>query len=237
MISGFFSFQNSLGVIINPKMLLEEAHLVIKNNLKLKDVKTEFASTLKENERIILENLLAERKEREPLLFSHPKGTRLDFFIFQWGDSMLAIDVSFVQRVVISSLEIRKVEKTFHPIIGFAKLGNIEQAILDLNSVVLNDDHRVNSNTDCYFSLLYGDYSFLIPVDNLIGVITTFKEEILPCEDSSRFLEGTECCQNKLSNDNISTPMYIIENDFLTKIFTQNGIEAHLKELNVQKID
>jgi hypothetical protein len=116
-------------------------------------------------------------------------------------------------------------------------LGNIEQAILDLNSVVLNDDHRVNSNTDCYFSLLYGDHSFLIPVDNLVGVITTFKEEILPCEESSRFLEGTECCQSIFSNDTISTPMYIIENDFLTKIFTQNEIEAHLKELNVQKKD
>jgi len=237
MISGFFSFQNSLGIIINPKMLLEEAFLVIKNQLKLRDVKSEFVSTLMENERVILENMLAKRKEREPLLFSHPKGTRLDFFIFQWGDSMLAIDVSFVQRVVISSLEIRKVETTFHPIIGFAKLGNIEQAIMDLNSVILNDDHRVNSSTDCYFSLLYGDYSFLVPVDSLIGVITTFKEEILPCEESNRFLEGTECCQNQFSNDNISTPMYIIENDFLTKIFTQNGIEAHLNKLNVKKTD
>lgn len=237
MISGFFSFQNSLGIIVNPTYLLEEAYLVIKNELQLQDVKNEFISTFVEREREILENMVALRKEREPLLFSNPTGTRLDYFIFQWGDLMCAIDVLNIQRVVISSLETRNVDPTFHPITGVAKLENFEQPILDLNSVAMNDDYRVKSNTNCYFSLLQGDKSFLVPVDNLIGVITTFQEEILPCEESSNFLEGSECCQYKFSLESISSPIYIIENDFLTKTFTQNKIENNYKELNIQKID
>ncbi len=237
LISGYFSFQDSLGVIVNPTFLLEEAFQIIKNNLKLGDVKTEFISTLMEKEREILESMVALRKEREPLLFSHPKDTRLDYFVFQWHDSMLAIDVLNVQRVVISSLEIRKVEPTSHPIIGVAKFENIEYSILDLNSVVMNDEHRVDSNTDCYFSLSHGEFSFLVPVDNLIGVITTFKEDLLPCEKNNKFLEGSECCQNKFTHKNIVSPMYIIDNDFLTKILTQNGIKTSLKEINIQQTD
>ena len=237
MISGYFSFQESLGIIVNPTCLLEEAYMVIKDKLKLRDVKSEFISSLQENEREILEKMVIERKEREPLLFSRPTSTRLDYFIFQWGDSMIAIDVSMVLRVVISSLEIRNVEPTFHPIIGTVKFENIEHAILDLNSVIMNNDYRVNSNTESYFSLSNGDKSFLVPVDNLIGVITTFKEDLQPCEESSKFLEGSECCQHIFSHDSISSSMYIIENDFLTKILTQKEIKTSYKELNIQKTE
>ncbi|MHA2318956.1 MAG: chemotaxis protein CheW [Candidatus Hodarchaeales archaeon] len=237
LISGYFSFQDSLGVIVNPSFLLEEAYLIIKNNLKLGDVKTEFISTLMEKEREILESMVALRKEREPLLFSHPKDTRLDYFVFQWHDSMLAIEVSSVQRVVISSLKIKKVEPASHPVIGEAKFENIKYLILDLNSVVMNDDHRVDLNTDCYFSFSHDKYSFLVPVDNLIGVITTFKEDLQPCEETNLFLEGSECCQNKFSHKNIISPMYIIDNDFLTKLLTQNGIKTSLKKINIQKTD
>jgi chemotaxis signal transduction protein len=235
MISGFFSFQESLGIIVNPICLLEEAHVIIKNELKIRDVKNEFISTLLENEREILKKMVIERKEREPLLFSRPESTRLEYFIFQWGDSMIAIDVSMVLRVVISSLEIRIVEPTFHPIIGTVKLEHVEQPILDLNSIVMSDDYRVNSNTESYFSLLNGEYSFLVPVDNLVGVIPTFKEDLQPCEESSKFLEGSECCRHKFNNDSISSPMYIIENDFLMQILTQNKIKTSYKELNIQK--
>jgi chemotaxis signal transduction protein len=237
MISGFFSFQDSLGIIVNPTYLLEEAFLIIKNELKLEDVKNEFVSTLKEKERETLEEMINEQREREPLLFSHPTGNLLDFFVFQWGDSMFAIDISLVQRVVISSLEIRKVEPKFNPIIGSTKIENIEQGILDLNSAVMNEDHRVNSNTDCYFSLLYKENSFLVPVDNLLGVITTFQEDLILCEESSKFLEGSGCCQHKFSHDKISSPMYIIETDFLIELLTQNKIKTYLKEINVQKTD
>jgi chemotaxis signal transduction protein len=237
MISGFFSFHKSLGIIVNPTHLLEEAFLIIKNELKLKDVKSEFISTLQKQERETIENMLIRQKEREPLLFSHPTGTRLDFFVFQWGDSMYAIDISLVQRVIISSLKIKRVGPKYNPIIGSTKIENIEQTILDLNSVVMNEDHRVNSNTDCYFSLLYEENSFLIPVDNLLGVITTFQEEIIPIEESSKFLEGSGCCERKFSNDKISSSMYIIENDFIIKLLSQNKLKTYLKELNIQKIE
>jgi chemotaxis signal transduction protein len=237
LISGYFSFQDSLGIIVNPTFLLEEAHVVIKNNLKIKDVKTEFASTLMEKEREILESMVALRKEREPLLFSHPKDTRLDYFVFQWQDSMLAIDVSNVQRVVISPLEITKVEPASYPIIGVAKFENIEYPILDLNSVIMNDEYRVDLNTDCYFSLSYEKHSLLVPVDNLIGVMTTFKEDLQPCDENDLFFKGSECCQNKFSHKNIISPMYIIDNDFLIKIITQNRIKTSLKDINIQKTD
>jgi hypothetical protein len=101
----------------------------------------------------------------------------------------------------------------------------------------MNNDYRVNSNTESYFSLSNGDKSFLVPVDNLIGVITTFKEDLQPCEESSKFLEGSECCQNIFSHDSISSSMYIIENDFLTKTLTQKEIKTSYKELNIQKTE
>ncbi|MHA2347786.1 MAG: hypothetical protein ACXACP_13785, partial [Candidatus Hodarchaeales archaeon] len=76
-----------------------------------------------------------------------------------------------------------------------------------------------------------------IPTDRLEGVISSFKEDLVPCEDSSIFLDGEEGCNNYLSYDNNSSLAYIIENEYVTRLLSQNKINKHLKKLNIKKIE
>ncbi|MFW9854864.1 MAG: chemotaxis protein CheW [Candidatus Thorarchaeota archaeon] len=235
IISGFFSYHGNLGLIINPSALIEETSILLTSNLGLEDIKNDFISTLLPEEIEYLEAFQARRKELELLLFSDKRSVKLDYFVFKWGEQAFAIDVNLV-RGVFGSLHAQSVGLEYHPIIGVITTENGTQPILDLEALILNIDTKnsLNLNND-FFSLCCDERLFIIPVDSLEGVITTFKDEIQPCRDPSIFLGGEECCKYQFSYEKGQFSTNIIENDFLAKIIVQRGIDMLLGKLPLDK--
>ncbi|MFX0125227.1 MAG: chemotaxis protein CheW, partial [Candidatus Hodarchaeota archaeon] len=83
IISGFFSYQGALGMIMSPDSLYTKIRAVIQDTLSLKDIKEEFPSTLLPEEIKFLEEVKSKRKELELLLFYRHEGIRLDYFVFK----------------------------------------------------------------------------------------------------------------------------------------------------------
>ncbi|MFX0150943.1 MAG: chemotaxis protein CheW [Candidatus Hodarchaeota archaeon] len=232
LVSGFFSHQDDLGMIINPSNLVNESYSLLKNELNIEDIEKDFSSTLQLDEMEFLEKVQASRKELELLLFYHQEGIRLDYFVFRLEDILLAIDVDNV-RVVFRSLEIQSLSSEYYPVIGTTLIEGEKLPILDLKELILSlNDSRKKSEDIFFFSLIIQDKIFLIPVNTIEGVITTFKEELIPCETPEIFLEGKEVCQYMFNNANLPTSVYIIENDFLSKIIEQKGVNSVIIKLN-----
>jgi chemotaxis signal transduction protein len=238
IVSGFFSYQEALGIIINPSSLSEEVSMILDKTVKLENKGKDFVSLLLPSEIETLEKIETERKEWESLLFSSQEGERLDYLVFKWKELSLAFNVNLIQRVFSSSFESRNIESSFHPIVGVSTIENEEQPILDLRTLIVKGEKiKEISKDSSYFLLESPNQLFLIPVDRLEGVISSFKEDLVPCEDSSIFLEGEEGCKNCLSYDNNSSLAYIIENEYVTRLLSQKKINKHLKKLNIKKTE
>ncbi|MHA2174275.1 MAG: chemotaxis protein CheW [Candidatus Hodarchaeales archaeon] len=236
IVSGFFSYQEKLGIIINPLYLSEEVSMILDKSAKLENKGKDFTSSLLPSEIETLEKIKTERKEWESLLFSSQEGERLDFFVFQWKEYSLAFDISLIQRVFSSSFQSRNIDSSFHPIVGVSTIENEELPVLDLRTLIIKGEKSEEISKDSSFFLMqFHDQSYLIPTDRLEGVISSFKEDLVPCEDSSIFLDGEEGCNNYLSYDNNSSLAYIIENDYVTRLLSQNKINKLLKKLNIKK--
>ncbi|MHA2237654.1 MAG: chemotaxis protein CheW [Candidatus Hodarchaeales archaeon] len=236
IVSGFFSYQEKLGIIINPLYLSEEVSMILDKSAKLENKGKDFTSSLLPSEIETLEKIKTERKEWESLLFSSQEGERLDFFVFKWKEYSLAFDISLIQRVFSSSFQSRNIDSSFHPIVGVSTIENEELPVLDLRTLIIKGEKSEEISKDSSFFLMqFHDQSYLIPTDRLEGVISSFKEDLVPCEDSSIFLDGEEGCNNYLSYDNNSSLAYIIENDYVTRLLSQNKINKLLKKLNIKK--
>ncbi len=236
IVSGFFSFNQELGIIISPSRLSEEVILVLNESTESKNMGKDFVSSLLPSELNTLETIKTERKEWESLLFSSQEGVRLDYLVFKWKELRLALDVSLIQRVYSSTSHLKTVDKSYHPLIGIGKVEAEEYPILDLCSLILQDQfHTDNLKEMSFFSILSDEQCFLIPVDRLEGVISSFKEDLVPCDDFSTFLKGEECCRNYVSYNDNSSQAYIIENDFMTGLLVQNKKNKLLKKLNIEK--
>ncbi|MFX0181499.1 MAG: chemotaxis protein CheW [Candidatus Hodarchaeota archaeon] len=235
LISGFFSHQNGLGMIINPESIFKESYTLLKSELSLENIEEDFSSTLQPDEREFLEKVQASRKELELLLFYHQEGIRLDYFVFRLANVLLAIDVTNV-RVVFHSLEIQSLSSEFHPIIGTTLIEGKVLPILNLKELILSSDDFEEKTEDLFFfSLIIQDKIFIVPTDAIEGVITTFKEELVPCERPEAFLEGIDFCDYAFSNANIPESIYIIENDFISKIIEQKSVNSAIIKINGKK--
>ncbi len=233
LISGFFSYSGKLGMEINPKILIDECTTLIKQNLKLENIKEEFKTTLSLEELEYLESVQESRKELELMLFYRQKGQRFEFFVFKWRDLILAIDVKFVKRV-FSSKEIRfsSSDPELSPLIGISELDNVEIPLFDLSKMILSGEDQTEINVNSFFFLLkHQKYSFLVPVDNIEGIITKFEQELSYNEDDSLFLQGKEVSKSIFEHEKISSNVYIIENEYLNKIFEQNRVTSNLETL------
>ena len=234
IISGFLSYQGSLGMIISPDHLIKEAFTLLQENLQIQNIKEEFSSTILPSELEFLEAIQAKRKEIELLLFYKQKGVRLDYFVFKWGENLLSIDVSNIRRV-FASPQWQNVDSKYHPIIGVATIDDIELPIIDLESLLLTSENRNESRSSNYFfSIEYQSHTFLIPVDDIKGVLTTFKEELTPCEDTSIFIQGKKACLHTFSNKKILSLIYIIENKLLNNVFSLIDVDKFLKKFNIE---
>ncbi len=218
IISGFFSYQNTLGLTISPDDLLKVTVNLIKTNLKFKNIKQEFSSTLLPDEIEFLRGIQAKRQELELLLFYHHEGIRLDYFVFKLREYALSIDISYVKRI-FASLNWQNVDSKHQPIIGIASINEDLFPVIDLAALILNSENEVNHCNNNYFLLLkYQNHSFFVPVADVEGVITIFKEEIIPCEEVGMFLEGKKACRKSFSTEK-EPLIYIIENKLLGNIF------------------
>ncbi len=228
IISGFFSFQNTLGLTISPIDLLKATIDIVKRNLKLKNIKQEFSSTLLPDEIDFLEGIRTRRQELELMLFYQHEGVRLDYFVFRLRECALSIDVSYVQRV-FASIHWQNVDSKHYPIMGIASINDDFFPVIDLAALILSTEKEVLHYNNNYFLLLkYQNHSFLVPVVDVEGVITIFKEETIPCEDVGMFLEGKKACKKSFSNEN-ELLIYIIENKLLSNIFNNIDFDIFLK--------
>jgi purine-binding chemotaxis protein CheW len=234
IISGFFSYRDALGMIMSPVYLFKEIFSVLQEILPLKDIKEEFSSTLLPEEIEFLEVIRTRRKELELLLFYHHEGIRFEFFVFKWRENLFSIDIFFARRV-FASLKIQNIDPQYHPIIGIATEDQIP--IIDLAAVILATEKQTEFTKSNYFFLIeHQSQNFFVPVDGIEGVVTKFKEELVPCEDASIFFEGKETCQYTFSHENVSSPIYIIENEYVVKMLTKKDLETQLKKLRKKKI-
>ncbi len=227
IISGFFSYQGKLGIIINPSRLLEETTTILKDIIGLEDPTKDFVSTLLPEEKEFLENIQAKRKENQLLLLleKQEKGTRYDYFALKWQNNIFAIDITFVDKV-ISPLDIKIVKTKDYPIVGIAKVEEEDIPILDLASIFLDEYKKAIDFQDKHFFIFKNhNQSFVIPVDSLEGVITVFKYELLNCDQSDHILKGKDYCKYKITNKKDSST-YLVENEFLKTTITQDGINS-----------
>ena len=230
IISGFFSYQSTLGLTISPADLLKETHNVVKKNLNIKDVRQEFSSTLQPDEIDLLEGIQAKRKELELMLFYSHEGLRLDYFVFKLREHTLSIDVSFVKRV-FDSVHYKKVDSKHHPIIGFAERDDVILPVIDLAVSILNSQNRsIQSQNDFFILLSNQAQSFLVPVLDVEGVTTIFEEEIIPFEDDGKFLDRDKVCKSAFYNDK-ELLIYIIENEYLDYMFNNIDFDIFLNEI------
>ncbi len=228
IISGFFSYQNTLGLTISPVDLLKTTVDIVKRNLKLKNIRKEFSSTLLPDEIEFLEGIRAKRQELELMLFYRHEGIRLDYFVFKLRKYALSIDVSCVKRV-FASLNWQNVDSKHHPIIGIASINDDLFPVIDLAALILSSENEVlNRNNNFFILLKYQNHSFLVPVVDVEGVITIFKEETIPCEDVGMFLEGKKACRKLFSNEKEQL-IYIIENKLLNKLLNNINFDIFLK--------
>ncbi|MHA2203257.1 MAG: chemotaxis protein CheW, partial [Candidatus Hodarchaeales archaeon] len=230
IISGFFAYQGKLGMIMDHFSLFYEIEAVLKNTLSLKDTQ-EFSSTLLPAEIKFLEEVRDKRKELEVLLFYHHEGIRLDYFVFKLEQFILSIDVAFVKRV-FSTLEWQTVDANNHPIIGIATVDNVILPVIDLAALIFNIQNPTELRQSNFFFLLeFKNHLFLVPVNYIEGVVTKFKEELIPCEETEIFREGEETCQYVFSYENIPSSIYIIENEFIKKIISKKDLDTLLKKI------
>ncbi|UCG01188.1 MAG: chemotaxis protein CheW [Candidatus Heimdallarchaeota archaeon] len=234
IISGFFSYNGALGMIMNPDSLYMKIRAVLQNTLSLKDTK-EFSSTLLPKEVKFLEEVKSKRKDLELLLFYRHEGIRLDYFVFKLQHYTLSIDVTFVRRV-LSSLNWKKIDTTFFPIIGIAEENNSTLPVIDLSALVFNSQNQTEYQDNSFLFLLeFENLSFLVPADDIEGVITKFKEELIPCEDSNIFLEGKKTCKHVFSYEKILSTIHVIENEFLEEIISKKNIKTLLKRMKKEQ--
>ncbi|MFX1286003.1 MAG: chemotaxis protein CheW [Promethearchaeota archaeon] len=231
IISGFFSYQSALGMIMSPTALIEETNILLRNVLLIKNIKKEFPSRLLPDEIEKLETIRERRKELELILFYRQKGIRLDFFAFRLQQNFLAFDIEFV-RSVHSSLSIENIDLENHPILGITSVNNVRLPIIDIAALILGVEKRTELSKSKYFILLeHQSQAFLVPTINIIGVVTKFKEDLIPCESTNIFLEGKKVCKNMFTDESISLPVYIIENEFITKMLTEKNLNTLVKKV------
>jgi chemotaxis signal transduction protein len=224
MISGFFSFNRKLGIIVKPKRLIEETYSIIRTELSMQNVE-DMVSKLLPEDKHSLTRLQDQNKERELYLTTHLEKDRLNYLVFQWGEVKLAIDVAFVQGVFSTSVEITKSATDTHPILGKGFLNDNEYPILDLAALILVTSDQINFDNEIdFFSIVIEEKIYLVPVDKLEAVVTTFKDDLIPSVRNNLFLEGNKCCQNQFIDDDSSSSVIIVENEFLTKTITKKGI-------------
>ena len=224
MISGFFSYRGRLGIIVNPIRLLEETFSIIKTDLGMDKV-DDLVSKLNSEDKQSLIELQGQNRERENYISSHGEGDRLDYLVFELGETKLAVDVSFIKGVYCTSVEIKKSSTTTGPIIGEAHFDDKEYPILDLAKLIMVTNSPIALNDEIDFILLNSETKiYLIPVDNLEAVVSTFKNDFSPSKATNLFLEGDKCCQHQFSvDDNSSSSVNIIENEFLINTIIQLG--------------
>ncbi|MFX1505258.1 MAG: chemotaxis protein CheW [Promethearchaeota archaeon] len=231
IISGFFSYQGKLGMIMNPESIHIKIREIMEKSLSLKDIRNEFTTTLLPEEIQFLEDVKAKQKELELLLFYQHEGIRFDFFVFKLQKYAFSIDVSFIRRV-FSSLEWQRLNDKYHPIIGTAIVNEVEVPVLDLAALVINSINQTGFQQNSFHFLLdIENQLFLVPTNDIEGVLTKFEEELIPCGESSIFLEEKETCQRMFSHENISSSIYIIENEFLKRIISKKDLVTQLKEI------
>jgi len=238
VISGFFSYDGILGMEINPKMLIEESSELVKQNLSLTNIKDEFALTLSQEERDYLETFYETRRELELMLFYQQKGHRNDFFVFRWGEIFISIDVSFVKKVFNSSdISLTFSEMKLSPFIGISDIDNTRVPIIDLASTVLSTRNKKQMiEFPFLFLLVHQSKSYLVPADNIEGIIHKFDEELKPNEDIDLFIQKDDVCKNIFQQEEISPKIYIIENEYLNKIFDTERVTTNLKNLLGKKL-
>ncbi len=237
LISGFFSYQGTLGMIMNPLNLLEETSTVLQNILQLKNIKEEFSSLLSSDEVQYLESVKDRRKGLELLLFYRHKGIRFDYFIFECREHLLSIDIVFIRKV-FASLQYENIDSEFHPLTGIATIDGDKLPLLDLAGLLFSSEVQADfQQSTNFFTIECQTQTFIIPTSNIKGVETKFKEELIPCEDTSFFLEGKKACLHTFSLENVSNPIHIIEKDLLTKILTEKNLKSLLKKLKKEIIE
>ena len=233
IISGFFSYQGVLGMIVNPESLFKKIKSVLQKSLSLTDI-NDFPATLLPEEIEFLEKIKSKRKELELLLFYQHEGTRLDLFVFRSQEYVISIDVTLVRRV-FSSLEWENSDTKFHPIIGTAMINDVKYPVIDLSALIFNSQKQTERHQNNFLFLLeIENQTFLVPTTNIEGVVTKFKEELNPCEEIEIFLEGKETCRYMFSDENISSSIYIIENEFLKKCISKKDVKTLLKEVKTE---
>ncbi|MFX1517541.1 MAG: chemotaxis protein CheW, partial [Promethearchaeota archaeon] len=231
IVSGFFSYQGMLGMIINPDSLFKKIKILVQESLTLKDIKEEFPTTLSPEELKFLEDIKSKRKDLELLLFYRHEGTRLDLFVFKIQEYVVSVDVTHVRKV-FSSVEWKKIDSKFYPIIGTAIIDEVTYPIIDLSTLIFKSQNQTEFQRNIFLFLLeIGDLSFLIPATDIEGVVTKFKEELTPCEEVDIFLGEKRTCQYMFSYENISSSIYIIENKFLKESISKKDVKNLLKEV------
>lgn len=221
-------------MIVNPDSLFKKIKTAVQKTLSLKDIKEEFPATLLPDEIDYLENVKSKRKELELLLFYRHEGTRLDLFVFRSQEYVISIDVTLVRRVY-SSLEWENIDTKYHPIIGTAVINDVKFPVIDLSVLILNSQKQTELHqNNLLFLLEIENQTFLVPTIDIEGVVTKFKEELNLCEEPELFLEGKETCKYVFSDKNISSSIYIIENEFLKKSISKKDVETLLKEVKTE---
>lgn len=238
VISGFFSYDGILGMEINPKMLIKESSELVKQNLSLTNIKNEFVSTLSQEERDYLETFYETRRELELLLFYQQKGHRNDFFVFKWGEIFISLDVNLVKRVFNSSdISLTFSEIELSPFIGTSNIDKTTVPIIDLASQVLSTGNKKQLLEFPFLFLInHQSKSYFVPADNIEGIIPKFDEELKPNEDKDLFIQKDDVCKNIFQQDEISEKIYIIENEYLNKIFNSKRLTTNLKNLLGKKL-
>ncbi len=220
MISGFFSFNGALGIIVKPARLLEETFSILKSDIGINNVE-EMISQLNPDDEKSLAQLQDQHKERELYLLSHGEEDRCDFLVFRWGGDKLAIDVSFIQSVLSSSVKIKKSRADLPPHIKKATLGEEEICVIDLQSLMMKTPGITNYDEEVdFFTVKIEDETYQIPVESLEAVITAFKSDFHSLEGIDIFSEGIKCCQQQFIDEKDSSSVFIIENEFIEKTLT-----------------
>ena len=232
-ISGFFSYSGKLGMEINTKELIEECSDLIRQKLSLENLKEDFKSILSVDEKKYLDSIQESRKELELLLFYKQKGHRSELFTFSINQIFLSLDVSIVKRVFSTSDgNLISADSELTPFLGIFEIDDERYPILDLSTLILDSSERRDSFKKSFFFLLNCDSKqFIVPVDNIEGIVTKFDKELIPNEDEGLFLQDNEVCKNTFEHDKISSKVYIIENEYLNKILEQKRLRTNLKTL------
>ena len=228
ILSGFFSIKSDFGIVINSKELIEEAETEIKTYFNIDKI-DEFKNTLSPSEIEFFDKEMEELREIENLIDRYQKEDRLDYFIFSWGELNCGFDVEYIRRVV-DLTEIQDLGENYHPFLGIMIKDTEKIPILDLSSELLTSGDPFKLTPAAYLSWITIDNNdYLIPVDEIYGVISTFKEDLKSFEDGNIFKDPEKTCKKTFYDERFTSSIKILDFDYLSVITKKH--EPLLKEI------